>query len=76
MEQCPVCGTFMQFNMTYAYGNPVIYYTCPMCNYDTRDIRTTASSTTGPINHITPDTVDTSRWVPRLPRRNEVSGNG
>lgn len=31
--QCPNCGRWLKFNMSYSCGNPVVYYTCD-CGYD------------------------------------------
>ena len=45
MEQCPVCGAYMNFNMTYFCGNPVIYYRCSCCGYDSRNTKSYATST-------------------------------
>ena len=45
MEQCPKCGCYMHFNMTYFCGSPFIYYTCQHCNYDSRDCHNTATTT-------------------------------
>ena len=36
MEQCPCCGRYLKFNMTYFCGTPNIFYTCE-CGYDTRN---------------------------------------
>ena len=38
MEICPDCGSYMEFHMEYFCGNPVIYYTCPDCGYDSRNV--------------------------------------
>ena len=44
MEQCPKCYQYMNFNMTMFCGNPFIFYTCPNCGYDERNIKITATS--------------------------------
>lgn len=49
MEQCPVCGAWMNFNMEYCCGHPLIHYVCPSCRYDTanqHDIATTITDGT------------------------------
>lgn len=45
MEQCPKCGRYMTFGMSYSAGNPVIFYTCS-CGYDTRSQTTIATTST------------------------------
>ena len=47
MEQCPKCGEYIEFHIEYSCGNPVIYYTCPQCGYDTRSLVVTVSTSTG-----------------------------
>ena len=47
MEQCPKCGCYMNFHMTYSCGSPVIYYICPQCKFDTRNYRSVACTSTG-----------------------------
>lgn len=45
MEKCPICKiSYMNFGIEYNYGNPVIYYHCPFCNYDTRNLTATTSN--------------------------------
>lgn len=43
--QCPKCGRWLKFNMSYSYGNPVVYYTC-LCGYDSSKYQTTYATTT------------------------------
>lgn len=43
MEQCPKCGNYMKFHMTYNCGVPFIYYACE-CGYDTTYEQTFATS--------------------------------
>ena len=44
MQQCPTCGRYMNFNMTYSAGAPLIFYSCS-CGYDTRNQNNIASTT-------------------------------
>ncbi len=37
LKQCKKCSTYMNYHMTYNFGNPFSYYTCPCCGYDTRN---------------------------------------
>lgn len=46
MEQCPNCYEYMDFHMEYFCGNPIIYYTCPKCGYDERNVKTVATTST------------------------------
>ena len=54
MEQCPRCSSFMNFHMDYSCGNPVIFWKCPCCGYDTRNNIVITS------NHVI--TTDTSMY--------------
>ena len=56
MEQCQKCGCYMNFNMTYCCGLPVIFHTCPHCGFDTRSYKIVASTSVTPSladEHIT-----------------------
>lgn len=44
--QCKKCAAMMEFKMTYSCGNPLIYYVCPCCGYDTRDDALTYATST------------------------------
>lgn len=45
MKICPVCKSYMKFNMKYNCGQPYAYYTC-MCGYDQSKNTTTMSTVT------------------------------
>ena len=50
MEQCPICGRWLKFNMQYFCGCPLIFYTC-ICGYDSREYDNTVwTNSTNPIN--------------------------
>lgn len=44
--KCPDCGCLMTQWIDYFNGIPSIWYTCFVCNYDTRKIRYTWSNKT------------------------------
>lgn len=46
MEQCPICGRLMDFQMEYSCGMPLIHYVCKSCNYDTANQHNYATTTT------------------------------
>ena len=45
MEQCPRCGRYMTFGMSYSCGTPQVFYTCS-CGYDTRAEKIFATTST------------------------------
>ena len=42
--KCPHCNTYMNFGVEYNYGNPVVFYHCSVCNYDTRNLTATTAN--------------------------------
>lgn len=46
MEKCPKCGCYMNLNMTYFCGSPIFYYVCPQCQFDTRNYKVVATTST------------------------------
>ena len=44
METCPKCHCYMDFHIEYFCGNPYIFYTCPCCGHDDRNVQNYATS--------------------------------
>lgn len=42
--KCPHCNTYMNCGVEYNYGNPVVFYHCPVCKYDTRNQTSTTAN--------------------------------
>ena len=45
MPKCPVCGHYLNFQIIYCAGQPVVKYTCA-CGYDSTKHRTTYTTNT------------------------------
>ena len=43
MEECPLCGKWLKFNIKYFCGYPYIFYNCD-CGYDERNYQSFAST--------------------------------
>jgi hypothetical protein len=52
IRQCKKCSSYMNYHMSYNFGNPFSYYICPYCGYDTRkdDYSYTATNHTSITN--------------------------
>ena len=47
MEYCPICKSYLKFNLTYNCGTPFIFYSCNNCGYNfskTVNIASTSST--------------------------------
>lgn len=65
MEICPVCNRRLRFNMTYANGQPCIFYDCP-CGYSTASDISYSTATTGSSGSFTINYGENTKQQPIL----------
>jgi hypothetical protein len=50
MEYCPICKSYLKFNLTYNCGIPAIFYSCNNCGYNSNYRTVNVNSTSSTLN--------------------------